>query len=329
MLDVRDIDVKLRVQRGKIHRNFAKMGSMDPFVVLSPNNIASKAARAKIAKADNMISAADSGGHQTPKWNWDFPMFKLSASGEIILDVYDRNQYHKNTLIGTTEVSLSEICVGSRRMVKDYPCSVNKRGEETGILWITVICSAGDDRYLESPLTESENLKGDHRSASAPSENLRGRRKASPSPSEKLGLNGSSAPSQSESLGTHRMARPCASENLKGHHRRHRARSVSTSLSPKSAEIARIEQSWSPGQLRRHHRHLHGEHPKEVRPPFQESRSARTGESDALTDIYPQSMGSVPLSLPSGAISAYRGEDNTKIKQWSCIDTLGKYLFCK
>jgi len=325
MVDVRDIDVKIRVQRGKIHRNLAKVGSMDPFVVLSPNNIASKTARAKIAKADNMISAADSGGHQTPKWNWDFPMFKLGASGEIILDVYDRNQYHKNTFIGTAQVGLSEVCIGSRRMVKDYPCSVNKRGEETGILWITVICSSADDRDIVSSLTRSENLKGHDRSA--PSENLRGNRTASSSPSENLRGHHSSAPLASENLGAHRMARPSPSENLKGH-RRDRARSVSPSPSPKSAEIARIEQSWSPGQLRRHNRHR-GEHPKAVQAALQDSRSARTGESDALTDIYPQSMGSVAVSLPSGAIPAYRGEENTKIKQWSCIDTLGKYLYCK
>jgi len=129
-------EIKLRVQRGKFNRSMAAVGVMDPFVVLSPNSESSKNERAKYAKKHNLVSAAHSGGHLEPKWNWDFPQFRMPKAKEILLDVYDRNKYHKNTFMGTAKLSLNDVSEGVN--VQNYPCSVLKNGQETGIIWLSM-----------------------------------------------------------------------------------------------------------------------------------------------------------------------------------------------
>jgi len=247
-----DTDVRIRIQRGKIHRNFAKVGVMDPFVILSPNSEPSKTTRAKIAKSHNMISAADSGGHFAPKWNWDFPSFKLGASREIVLDVYDRNQYHKNTYIGTAQVGLTELCSGNR-MVRDYPCAINKHGEETGIIWLTVQ-STSHDREKEPKTNRS-----------TPS-----------SPSKRMG------------------------------------RDVAFEAAPSMGTVS-----------------ASGIHTLTPRRNFDQDMDSQY--TSAMTEIYPASIGSYNETLPSMTTAGMLqvGSSKPQQKEHSCIDTLGRYLFCK
>lgn len=253
-----DTDVRIRIQRGKIHRNFAKVGVMDPFVILSPNSEPSKSVRAKIAKSHNMISAADSGGHFAPKWNWDFPSFKLGASREIVLDVYDRNQYHKNTYIGTAQVGLTEICSGSR-MVRDYPCAINKHGEETGIIWLTVVSSS------------QEREKG-----------------------YKSTKSGASSPSKRTHIGQGASFEATPSMSTIG-------ASALRVLSPRGKREQDLDSQYT----------------------------------SAMTEIYPASIGSLNETLPSMNAGMLQAGSSKRLvspkiqKEHSCIDTLGRYLFCK
>jgi len=129
-------EVRLTVHRGVFNRSFAKFGKMDPFIVLSPNQDPSKTQRARVAKKNKMVSSTHPGGNLKPEWEWTFPAFRLDASQECIIDVYDRNHFHKNTYMGSTLVSF--VTLNANAKISDNPCSVVKKEMETGIIWVSL-----------------------------------------------------------------------------------------------------------------------------------------------------------------------------------------------
>eukprot|EP00397_Hematodinium_sp_SG-2012_P023992 GEMP01024973.1.p1 GENE.GEMP01024973.1~~GEMP01024973.1.p1 ORF type:complete len:264 (+),score=44.76 GEMP01024973.1:286-1077(+) len=133
------VELRIKVHKGKFHRSFSKFGKMDPFVLLSPIHEPSRSQRARIAKKNNMVSAAHPGGHLSPEWEWDFPAFRLGDSRELWIDVYDRNSLHKNTHMGTAVLSLN--FATSDAHIQELPCSVVKREHETGIIWVSITCN--------------------------------------------------------------------------------------------------------------------------------------------------------------------------------------------
>lgn len=130
-------EVRITVHSGTFRRCFTKMGQMDPFVLISPLREVRHGERARTAKQMQMVSAAHSGGHKNPVWNWDFPAFQLDEAREVVLDVYDRNRLHRNVLMGTATISLCDL--HDSCSLAHCPCTCIKKGKETGIIYVSVV----------------------------------------------------------------------------------------------------------------------------------------------------------------------------------------------
>mmetsp|Transcript_96516 Transcript_96516/g.277187 ORF Transcript_96516/g.277187 Transcript_96516/m.277187 type:complete len:427 (-) Transcript_96516:51-1331(-) len=109
-------DFVLEVHSATLNRSFAKFGWMDPYAIISCDSV-------EVSRTNPAKSA-----HKSPTWDMKHQFNSGKLPPFVMIEVYDKNNFHRDVFCGTVTVPLSSD-MGSLEL-RDF--TLTKKGRSTG-----------------------------------------------------------------------------------------------------------------------------------------------------------------------------------------------------
>lgn len=131
----------IEIHAASLVRSFAKIGNMDPFAIVKVDG--QEVFRTQVHKAS----------HKEPRWT-DATWTRHGAPEQIVIEIWDKNNYHKNVFCGNVEIP----CANDMGEMEDFDFHLNKRDKETGTVLVTLRCGQQSRRPVAPSGGEFDNL---------------------------------------------------------------------------------------------------------------------------------------------------------------------------